>query len=72
MISSLAPNIIDAILREAKKYNVEPKVEVSDKIKLTLSPEDVEKLLLSGVPEQYRNLVKVKAEGGVVIELRLM
>jgi len=72
MISSLAPNLIDAILKEAKKYNVEPKVEVTDRIRMTLSPEDIEKLLLSGVPEQYRNLVSVKAQGGVVIELRLM
>lgn len=68
MISELLP----ILLKEAEKYGVKPQVDIADGIVVRLSKSDIEKLLKSAVDERYKNFIDIKAEGDIIIKIKVM
>lgn len=65
-------NMLPLLVKEAEKYGVKPDITLQDGIVVRIKKEDVEKLLKSGIEEQYKQYIDIKAEGDIVIKIKVM
>lgn len=67
MISEVLP----LLLKEAEKYGVKPDISLQDGIVIRIRKDDIEKMLKESVG-QYRSYVEVKAEGDIIIKIKVV